>query len=624
MNPRISVVVATYRPGAGLDRVLASLDAQTLPARDFEVVFVDDGSPDATFERLQRLERERANVRAVRIENSGWPSRPRNVGIEMARGDYVLFMDHDDELYPDGLRAALALADRAGSDVVNGKESRTSSAAWGLAVFTHDRAHAEHETAPHALTPMTPHKLYRRQLLMDHGIRFPEGARQYYEDLFFNIDVAAHARVISVLAETPFYHWVHTGDNSSLAFDADLAHQWDIVVRVFERIHSALGDERHAATRDALLAQRFQDWVLGFFGRGFDTRADADVSVVLGRLPRVLDLVPPRLDARFDALQRLRAAAVRRGDVPALRALAAVDADRVGMTTATALRWHDDALVVDAETSWGGPLAVTRENGRWWRVDPAGTRQDATAELAAATTTVVLGSEDDHVVWPSRTQATAAVSDDGEVTLTSRSHIDVGRAAGGRPLPAHRWKPSSLTRLGGIHNQRHVRYRGPAAVGLVQGRAVFAFGSPAGYLWLEIGERRRSVIAEVGLDVESARVRGGTASVPLRGVHTHGVTRLPGAVRFTSLPPRGRRERLMRLVGDLLGRVPIVATRARQRERECAIVGDDLGARWELTLPRWPGRYAVTAIAEGREVATGVVVVRSPSGVVRLTASSSR
>jgi hypothetical protein len=49
-------------------------------------------------------------VRHTRIENSGWPSRPRNIGMGLSSGEYVLFLDQDDELYPAGLEHLLASA----------------------------------------------------------------------------------------------------------------------------------------------------------------------------------------------------------------------------------------------------------------------------------------------------------------------------------------------------------------------------------------------------------------------------------------------------------------------------------------------------------------------------------
>ena len=104
-DPKVSVVVPAYNSADTLERLLGSLDAQTLPQHEFEiVVVVDDGSTDGTFELLQRLQLDRPNLVAQRIEPSGWASRPRNVGTELARGEYVLYMDSDDTLYPDALR----------------------------------------------------------------------------------------------------------------------------------------------------------------------------------------------------------------------------------------------------------------------------------------------------------------------------------------------------------------------------------------------------------------------------------------------------------------------------------------------------------------------------------------
>ena len=53
---------------------------------------------------------------------------------------------------------------------------------------------------------------------MEHGIRFPEGGRVLWEDVFFALDVAPHAKVISVLADTPFYHWVRGGKTASSSY----------------------------------------------------------------------------------------------------------------------------------------------------------------------------------------------------------------------------------------------------------------------------------------------------------------------------------------------------------------------------------------------------------------------
>ena len=97
---RISIVLPTFNRRARLQRVLEGLDRQSVDAKSFEAVIVDDGSTDDTQDWLAKNEQRSYRVTAIRQQNGG-PARARNTGIAAASGEYVLFLDDDVEPTPE-------------------------------------------------------------------------------------------------------------------------------------------------------------------------------------------------------------------------------------------------------------------------------------------------------------------------------------------------------------------------------------------------------------------------------------------------------------------------------------------------------------------------------------------
>ena len=112
--PRVSVVIPTYNRARELRRCLDSLVAQSY--RDFEVLICDDGSTDETATVATAFE-TRLELTYYWAENFGGPARPRNIGLNRARGIYVAFLDSDDWWAPRKLEMSVPRLD-AGSDVV--------------------------------------------------------------------------------------------------------------------------------------------------------------------------------------------------------------------------------------------------------------------------------------------------------------------------------------------------------------------------------------------------------------------------------------------------------------------------------------------------------------------------
>lgn len=93
-HPKVSVLIPAYNSDKFIQRTVNSVTKQTFS--DFEIVVVDDGSTDSTADIVRRLQSQDSRLRYFYQENQGL-SKTRNRLVELARGEFVAFLDHDDE-----------------------------------------------------------------------------------------------------------------------------------------------------------------------------------------------------------------------------------------------------------------------------------------------------------------------------------------------------------------------------------------------------------------------------------------------------------------------------------------------------------------------------------------------
>ncbi|MGP4008866.1 bifunctional glycosyltransferase/CDP-glycerol:glycerophosphate glycerophosphotransferase [Streptomyces sp. 4N124] len=208
--PRFSVIVPAYRVQAYLPACLESVLSQSCP--DLELIAVDDCSPDACGALVDEFAARDPRVRPLHLPENGGLGRARNAGLKAATGDYVLFLDGDDILAPDALRAiADRLKETGEPDVLVYDHART----YWSGETVRDQS-AEHLTEqgpapfrladrPELLNLLTAawNKAYRREFVEREALTFPPG---HYEDTPWTYPVLLTAGSLATLDRVCVHH----------------------------------------------------------------------------------------------------------------------------------------------------------------------------------------------------------------------------------------------------------------------------------------------------------------------------------------------------------------------------------------------------------------------------------
>jgi glycosyltransferase involved in cell wall biosynthesis len=205
-QPLVSVIVPVFNTRPFLQQCLDSLFTQSL--REMEIICVDNGSTDGSYEFLQEYSNRHLSVIVIR-HTGGRQGGARNAGISQARGDYIGFVDSDDFVLPDMFRKMYIIADNKDAEVVEcNYELFSGKASKGQALpgdFLTDFKPISILEKPRLLRNLTPwNKIYSRDLIERYALRFPESL--YHEDQFFVIAALILARHIATVPDS-FYRY---------------------------------------------------------------------------------------------------------------------------------------------------------------------------------------------------------------------------------------------------------------------------------------------------------------------------------------------------------------------------------------------------------------------------------
>lgn len=220
---KLSIIVPVYKVESFLDKCVESILAQSFV--DFELILVDDGSPDNCGKMCDSWAEKDHRIKVVHKENGGL-SDARNAGIDIAQGEYIGLVDSDDYIKPDMFEVLIRNLEQHNADLsmcgyadVYADGIRKES--LDRRVYVWNQEEAIHQILLGKLLSVHAWvKLYKRELF-DH-VRYPKG--KISEDAYIIMDILKQIRT-AVFTPYSAYYYVHRGDsiNTSLYRKIDLS-----------------------------------------------------------------------------------------------------------------------------------------------------------------------------------------------------------------------------------------------------------------------------------------------------------------------------------------------------------------------------------------------------------------
>lgn len=204
---KISVIVPIYNVESYLSQCIDSVLCQT--CRDFELILVDDGSPDRCPEICDEYAAKDQRIRVIHKKNGGL-SDARNAGLDTARGKYVFFLDGDDTIEPELLQIAASHMED-GLDMVafdyrhvfaDGTKENKPYLEHGVFAMESiaDREKFIHQILlTYKIGWEACTRMFVRAQIEEYGLRFADNREIFAEDLYFCLCYCAHVNKVACL-----------------------------------------------------------------------------------------------------------------------------------------------------------------------------------------------------------------------------------------------------------------------------------------------------------------------------------------------------------------------------------------------------------------------------------------
>lgn len=283
---KVSVVIPVYNVKPYLERCVNSVLRQTY--KDLEIILVDDGSTDGSGELCDDIATRDQRICVIHQENQGL-SGARNVGIHQANGDYIAFLDSDDEwLLDDGLekllqggKTDLIVFKRVDIWKKNNRCTANDYDLSDIVKLPNMQTIFSHLVSTQQLQISACFQLVSKQVIFDHNLFFPHG--MISEDVFWSLRLWQHLTSVR-FTNLNFYGYHHREESITTTVNIRNYHSYD---QIFAYWKSECDAE--CINADAIRAYLANMWVS--LGYDFAKLAHAEKPAALSILQKNVDLL---------------------------------------------------------------------------------------------------------------------------------------------------------------------------------------------------------------------------------------------------------------------------------------------------------------------------------------------
>ena len=203
MSMELSIIVPVYKVEKQLEQCIRSILNQSFT--NFELILVDDGSPDKCGEICDEYEKKDKRIKVIHKKNGGL-SDARNAGLDIAKGKYIGFVDSDDIIHPEMYERMYNFINKYNVDIVQCKFKKFKSIEDINKLSNINNTNIEYYTSKEAIMDMidnnkinvnTWNKLYKRELFENE--RFPKG--KIHEDEFLTYKLIYKSNKVAYINE---------------------------------------------------------------------------------------------------------------------------------------------------------------------------------------------------------------------------------------------------------------------------------------------------------------------------------------------------------------------------------------------------------------------------------------